>query len=109
MLNEVEALVALTSIPYLGAVKIKVLLQHFGSALNALNTTPDIIEELNLNSPFIKHYGYKQAEYGINNNFDLNNFDLNEKESNYFIKKIILDKKISQMRNLNKKCCIQII
>jgi len=45
-LDEVEALVALSHIPYLGNVKIKVLLTQFGSALNALNTDAKIIEEL---------------------------------------------------------------
>lgn len=36
-MNELEALVALTHIPFLGSVKIRLLLQQFGSALHALN------------------------------------------------------------------------
>jgi len=36
-LNELEALVQLAATPHLGAIKIRLLLQHFGSALDALN------------------------------------------------------------------------
>lgn len=35
-MNELEALVALTQIPYLGSVKIRLLINRFGSAANAL-------------------------------------------------------------------------
>lgn len=45
-MNELEALVALTSIPYLGPVKMKVMLETFGSALECLNADPKLIEEM---------------------------------------------------------------
>jgi len=45
-LNELEALVILSSIPYLGPVKIKSLINTFGSALNALNADPEILKEI---------------------------------------------------------------
>lgn len=44
-LNEIEALVALSSIPFLGPVKIKQLIRQFGSAFNALNADLKLIEE----------------------------------------------------------------
>ncbi len=43
-MNELEALVVLTSIPFLGPVKIKTLIETFGSSLNALSKDPAIIE-----------------------------------------------------------------
>ena len=45
-MNELEALVALTSIPHLGPVKIKLLLKTFGSSINALNADIKTIEEM---------------------------------------------------------------
>lgn len=36
-LNELEALLILTSMPLLGSIKIRLLIQHFGSALQAVN------------------------------------------------------------------------
>jgi DNA processing protein len=45
-LNELEALVVLTSIPFLGPVKIKHLINTFGSPLNVLKVSPDTIEEM---------------------------------------------------------------
>ena len=35
-MNELEALVLLTSIPYLGSIRIRLLIQYFGSAVEAL-------------------------------------------------------------------------
>jgi len=46
ILNEKEALVVLSSIPYLGPVRIRLLLKTFGSALNVLKTDPQQIEEM---------------------------------------------------------------
>lgn len=43
-MNELEALVVLTSIPFLGPVRIKQLLETFGSALSVLNADPLLIE-----------------------------------------------------------------
>lgn len=45
MLTEVEALVILTSIPYLGSVRIRALIQHFGSAQTVLDADPAILAE----------------------------------------------------------------
>lgn len=45
-MSELEALVILSSIPYLGPVKIKFLINTFGSALKALDIDPKIIEEM---------------------------------------------------------------
>lgn len=45
-MNEIEALAVLTSIPCLGSIKIRVLLQVFGSALNALQAEPEEIMDL---------------------------------------------------------------
>jgi len=45
-LSEIEALVILSSIPYLGPVKIRFLINTFGSALKALDIDPKIIEEM---------------------------------------------------------------
>ena len=36
-MEEIEALIALCTIPHLGSIKIRLLLQHFGSAVNTLN------------------------------------------------------------------------
>lgn len=44
--NDLEALVALSAIPHIGSVKIKLLLQHFGSPVNALKAGPSEISEL---------------------------------------------------------------
>lgn len=45
-MSEIEALVILSSIPYLGPVKIRFLINTFGSALKALDIDPKIIEEM---------------------------------------------------------------
>lgn len=45
-LTERDALVILTSIPYLGSIKIRILIHHFGSALAALHADPEMIAEL---------------------------------------------------------------
>lgn len=46
MLTELEALVALTTIPLLGSIKIRLLLEHFGSATAALKASPETIAKL---------------------------------------------------------------
>lgn len=46
MLSELEALVILTTIPYLGAVKIRALIKKFGSALAALDADPALIAKM---------------------------------------------------------------
>lgn len=45
-MNDLQALVALTLIPHLGAIKIRLLMQRFGSALNALQADPHDLAEL---------------------------------------------------------------
>ncbi len=45
-MDEREALVALTHIPHLGSVKIRLLLRHFGSAQTALACDPESLSEL---------------------------------------------------------------
>ena len=45
-MNELEALVALSSLPHLGAVKVRLLLQCFGSALQAFEAEPLDVAEL---------------------------------------------------------------
>lgn len=45
-MNEIEALVILTSIPHLGSIKIRLLIEYFGSALEALNADPNHIASL---------------------------------------------------------------
>jgi len=46
MLNDTEALVILTSIPHLGAVKSRLLIEHFGSASAALEADPVAVAAL---------------------------------------------------------------
>ncbi|MBA3958102.1 MAG: DNA-protecting protein DprA [Parachlamydiaceae bacterium] len=46
MLTELDALIILTTIPHLGSVRIRLLLQHYGSALNALQTDAASIAQL---------------------------------------------------------------
>lgn len=44
-MNEIEALLQLTSIPLLGSIKIQLLIRHFGSALAALDSSPiDLVD-----------------------------------------------------------------
>lgn len=45
-MNELEALVILSSIPQLGSIKIRLLIQNFGSAVNVLNTPLNEIGDL---------------------------------------------------------------
>lgn len=45
-MDDLNALVALSAIPYLGSIKIKLLLQRFGSAAKALEAEPYDIAEL---------------------------------------------------------------
>jgi DNA processing protein len=45
-MNELEALIILTSIPHLGSIKIRFLIEYFGSALEALNANPAHIASL---------------------------------------------------------------
>lgn len=45
-MNENEALVALAHIPHLGSIKIRLLLQRFGSAVAALDAEPDEVADL---------------------------------------------------------------
>lgn len=44
--NELEALLFLTHVPYLGSIKIRLLIQHFGSAIEAANADPYQLNEL---------------------------------------------------------------
>lgn len=45
-MNERDALLLLTHIPFLGSIKIRLLIQHFGSALNAIKCKVSDIAEL---------------------------------------------------------------
>lgn len=45
-MNELEALIILTCVPYLGSIKIRLLIHHFGSALNAVNADAAEIAQL---------------------------------------------------------------
>lgn len=45
-MDEIEALIQLSSIPYLGAIKIRLLIYHFGSAVVALQAQANEIAEL---------------------------------------------------------------
>ncbi|HEV8052803.1 MAG TPA: DNA-processing protein DprA [Parachlamydiaceae bacterium] len=45
-MQETEAFAVLTSIPYLGAIRIRFLVEKFGSALNALQTPTEQLEKL---------------------------------------------------------------
>lgn len=55
-MNELEALTILTRAPYLGSIKIRLLIHHFGSALNVLNADAAEIMEL-------PGFGQKIAQY----------------------------------------------
>lgn len=46
MNTELQSLIALTSIPQLGSIRIRLLIHHFGSAANALNANEQEIAEL---------------------------------------------------------------
>jgi DNA processing protein len=46
MLNELQSLVALSSIPHLGSVKIRALIKHFRSATDALNAKPELVASI---------------------------------------------------------------
>lgn len=59
MINELEALAILTSIPHLGAIRIRHLIHHYGSALAVLNGDPSAVE-----TQF--NFG-KQAHEGLKN------------------------------------------
>lgn len=45
-MNELEALLSLTTIPFLGSIKIRLLIQYYGSALEALRAPPSSLAEL---------------------------------------------------------------
>ena len=45
-MNELEALLWLTSIPHLGSIKIRLLIHHYGSAVDALKATSSSLAEL---------------------------------------------------------------
>lgn len=45
-MNELDALICLTHIPYLGSIKIRTLIHHYGSALEAIQASPDALAEL---------------------------------------------------------------
>ena len=45
-MNEIEALAALSSTPQIGSIKIRLLIERFGSALSAYNAQPDEVAEL---------------------------------------------------------------
>lgn len=69
-MNELEALLLLTHMPHLGSIKIRLLLQHFGSALGALAAKPDQLAVLpgfgpkiiqNWNHPSI-HKAYENTQ-----------------------------------------------
>lgn len=78
MLSELEALVALSSIPMLGPIKIRLLIQYYGSALAALEASPTDIAELPDFGPKIaqgwttwKHNGEWQQNLELANKLDV--------------------------------------
>lgn len=46
ILNELQALLQLSSVPYLGSIRIQFLIRHFGSAIKALQATQTELREL---------------------------------------------------------------
>lgn len=45
-MNEIEALLLLTTIPHLGSIRIRLLIQYYGSAVAALQATPTSLAEI---------------------------------------------------------------
>lgn len=46
MLTELDALIILTTFPHLGSIRIRFLMQYFGSAIRVLDASPQEIEQL---------------------------------------------------------------
>ncbi len=55
-MEELEALIVLTGMPYLGSIKIRLLVQHFGTALRAIQAPLQEIEQLPGFGPKILEY-----------------------------------------------------
>lgn len=69
-MEELEALVILSSFPYLGPIKIKLLIEHFGSALEALSARPNELSQLPGFGPKVmaawqQGWGREQAEANL--------------------------------------------
>ena len=76
-MNELEALLFLTHTPYLGSVKIQLLIQHFGSSLAAAQADPALLMDLPGFGPRIV-LSWKE---NLKNKKWLETLDLAEKES----------------------------
>lgn len=71
-LNELEALVILASTPLLGSIKIRLLLNRFGSALEVLQVKPSEIADLPGFGPKItSHWGYWTKNFFWKQNLEL--------------------------------------
>lgn len=74
-MNELEALLILSSMPYVGSIKARLLIQHYGSALSALQAPINELSEFPGFGPKILH-GWKN---GLNNPAWEQNLNLAEK------------------------------
>lgn len=71
-LNELEALVVLTATPHLGPIKIRLLLQHFGSALQTLEAAVDDVKILPGFGPkMLKAWNWWRTDNSWERNFEL--------------------------------------
>lgn len=68
-MGELEALVILTSIPYLGSIKIRMLLSKFGSAIDVLKASPaEIIDLPGFGPKTIEHWNnWKESKGWLEN------------------------------------------
>ncbi len=73
-MNEIDALIILTSTPGLGPIKTKLLIQLFGSATNALNATvADVKVCQNLHSDTLDAWGWWKKDTSWKKNIELVN------------------------------------
>lgn len=71
-MNESEALAILTGIPHLGAVKIRGLIRHFGSALEAVRTPSTTIAKLpEIGEKVAEHWDSWRRDSACQKNLDL--------------------------------------
>lgn len=71
MLTELEALVILTSIPQLGSVKIRAMIQYFGSAQAVLDADPDVLTSSRLDPKVIQGLRQWKQDPSWKQNLDL--------------------------------------
>ena len=71
-MNELEALIILSQMPHLGSVKIRLLIKHFGSALNVLDRDATEIADLpGFGSKITKHWKQWENEDGWREDINL--------------------------------------